>query len=58
MIDKPRDRVIRWDKDIHHTDDLWVCPTCDAELDADCVGDRCPACDVVVDDETTKKTKP
>jgi rubrerythrin len=25
-------------------DRLWICPHCDAELDADAVGDKCPAC--------------
>ena len=31
---------------------LWVCPHCAAELDADAVGDACPACHVeLADDE-------
>jgi rubrerythrin len=29
----------------------WVCPHCDAELDADAVGDTCPACGVKLEDD-------
>jgi rubrerythrin len=31
---------------------LWICPHCDAELDADCVGDTCPVCRANLGDET------
>lgn len=33
---------------------LWVCVSCDAHLNADCVGETCPACGVDADDEETQ----
>jgi tRNA(Ile2) C34 agmatinyltransferase TiaS len=24
---------------------LWVCPSCDAHLNSDCIGYQCPACE-------------
>lgn len=37
-------RVVRWNPDTDSEDELWVCPHCDAELHADCVGETCPVC--------------
>lgn len=44
-------RAIRWVEGEHADDQLWVCPYCGAELDADCVGDTCPECGVKIEDE-------
>lgn len=32
---------------------LWICPYCDTELHADCVGDTCPECGADADDNET-----
>jgi predicted RNA-binding Zn-ribbon protein involved in translation (DUF1610 family) len=32
-------------------DQLWVCPSCGAELNSDCVADKCPACGTDIEDE-------
>lgn len=36
-------RIVYW-KEGDPEDQLWVCPHCGAELNADCVGDDCPVC--------------
>ena len=46
-----------YDRDWHYydympEDQLWVCECCGAECNADCVGDRCPACDIEIDETT------
>jgi hypothetical protein len=43
-------RAVPWEEGIHSEDDLWPCPHCDAELHADCVGEKCPACGTKLDD--------
>ncbi|MCW2317268.1 rubrerythrin [Rhodoblastus acidophilus] len=46
-----RREPVKWDQEVHDESLLWVCPCCGAELNADCVGDVCPACHAPVDDE-------
>jgi rubrerythrin len=45
-------RVVKWEEG-DPDDVLWVCPSCDAHLHADCVGDHCPCCNAPVEDEET-----
>lgn len=40
---------VKWDESMSE-DRLWVCPHCDAELDADSVSVECPACGVKLED--------
>ena len=44
-------KIRSWDKDVDDESELWVCPSCDAHLHVDCVGDVCPACGEEVGDE-------
>ncbi len=49
-------RIVKWKPD-DGEEVLWVCPTCDAHLHADCVGDACPTCgESVADDEQDGRT--
>ncbi len=43
-------RIVYWEEG-DPEDQLWVCICCGAELDADCVGDKCPVCGVEIEDE-------
>jgi rubrerythrin len=43
-------RIIKWEEG-DPEDLLWVCPYCGEELNADCVGDKCPACGADLDEE-------
>ena len=36
-------RIVRW-REGDPEDTLWVCQSCGAELNSDCVGDTCPVC--------------
>lgn len=40
----------KWREDMGE-DRLWVCQSCGAELDADCVGDECPVCHTHASDD-------
>lgn len=42
---------VKWNPAFHSEDELWVCQSCGAELHADCVGDKCPACGAETEDE-------
>jgi rubrerythrin len=44
------DRGVKWDAKTHTEEELWVCPSCDAHLHVDCVGDKCPACGEPIED--------
>jgi uncharacterized paraquat-inducible protein A len=44
------DRGVKWDAKTHPEEELWVCPSCDAHLHVDCVGDKCPACGEPIED--------
>ena len=44
------DRIVKW-REGDPEDVLWVCIHCDAHLNADCVGDHCPACGEKIEDE-------
>ena len=46
-----RRHPVKYRDGIDAPDQLWVCPYCGAELNADCVGDECPACGTKLDDE-------
>lgn len=48
-------RAIKWTEDMGE-ERLWVCEVCGAELDADCVGDHCPACGDKIADENSPET--
>ncbi len=43
-------RAVKWTEEMGE-DRLWVCQSCGAELDADCVGETCPSCGEDVEDE-------
>lgn len=45
-----RPKPVYYDEETMALDQLWVCPHCDVELDADCVGDKCPVCLVELDE--------
>ncbi len=47
-------RAVYW-KEWMGEDQLWVCPSCGAELNSDCVGSECPACKTELDDEGNPK---
>lgn len=48
-----RNTPTRWNEDMGE-ERLWVCQSCDAHLDADCVGNECPVCgEPTTDDEQT-----
>ena len=32
-------------------EELWVCEVCDAHYHVDSVGDRCPSCGTIIDDD-------
>lgn len=43
-------RAVRW-KEEDGEDMLWVCPTCDSHLNADCVAANCPICGAAIDED-------
>jgi rubrerythrin len=45
-------RIVYW-KEGDPEDQLWVCVSCGAELNADCIGDDCPACGVSLSEMIT-----
>ncbi len=45
-----RRRVVYWREGIDPDDQLCVCQSCGAELNADCIGEECPACGVPADE--------
>lgn len=47
----PKRNRIPWDEGIHDESELWVCPSCDAHLHRDSVGDECPACGEPIDED-------
>ena len=44
-------RARYFDPEIDFEDCLWVCPYCGAEIHADCVGEECPMCGEVIEDD-------
>lgn len=42
-------RIVKWNPE-DGEEVLWVCPSCDAHLNADCVGVECPSCKTVIDE--------
>jgi rubrerythrin len=47
-------RVVKW-TEADGEEMLWVCQSCDAHLNADCVGNACPVCGVSVDEDDVNK---
>jgi rubrerythrin len=47
---QPMSRAVKWREGIDPDDALWVCVSCGAELNSDCVGDECPVCHTPVED--------
>lgn len=43
-------RIVKW-REGDCEELLWVCVSCGAELNADCVGADCPACGVEIEEE-------
>lgn len=39
-----------WNEEIDGDEMLWVCPHCDAHLNADSVGENCPRCGIKAED--------
>lgn len=47
----PKRNCIPWDREIHDKSKLWVCPSCEAYIHCDSVGDECPVCGEPIEEE-------
>lgn len=44
-------RLVYWNPETDAEEECWTCPYCSADLHCDCVGECCPACGEVIDED-------